>query len=72
MITFKLDTGAEVTAISHTTYQQLPDAPTISTLRKVLCGPARKPVQVLGQCEIDLSYRERSTKQQLYVVSELK
>ena len=72
MVKFKLDTGAEVTAISHTTYQQLPDAPPLSTPSRVLCGPARKPLQVLGQCEIDLSYRERSTKQQLFVVAELK
>ena len=50
MVTFKLDTGEEVTAISHTTYQQLPDAPPLSTPSKVLCGPARKPLQVLGQC----------------------
>ena len=72
MVTFKLDTGAEVIAISHTTYQQLPDAPPLSTPSKVLCGPARKPLQVLGQCEIDLSYRERSIKQQLFMVAELK
>ena len=72
MVTFKLDTGEEVTAISHTTYQQLPDAPPLSTPSKVLCGPARKPLQVLGQCEIDLSYRERSIKQQLFMVAEFK
>jgi len=38
----------------------------------VLCGPAKKPLQVLGQCKIDLSHRGRSTKQQLFVVAELK
>ena len=72
MVMFKLDTGAEVTAISHSTYQQLPDAPPLNTPDKVLCGPARKPLQVLGQCEIDLSHQGRSTRQQLFVVAELK
>ena len=30
-VTFKLDTGAEVTAVSQETYQMLPDAPPLST-----------------------------------------
>ena len=72
MVKFKLDTGAEVTAISHSTYQQLLNAPPLNTPEKVLCGPARKPLQVLGQCAIDLSHGGRSTKQQLFVVAELK
>ena len=72
MVKFKLDTGAEVTAISHSTYQQLLNAPPLNTPEKVLCGPARKPLQVLGQCKIDLSHGGRSTKQQLFVVAELK
>jgi hypothetical protein len=43
-VTFKLDTGAEVTAVSQETYQMLPDAPPLSTPQRTLCGPSRKPV----------------------------
>ena len=72
MITFKLDTGAEVTAISHCTYQQLIAAPPLQTPDKVLCGPARKPLEVVGQCQVTLTHRGRSTKQQLFVVAKLR
>ena len=48
-VTFKLDTGAEVTAVSQDTYRMLSEAPPLSTLQKVLCGPSRKPLQVVGQ-----------------------
>ena len=43
-VTFKLDTGAEVTAVSQEKYQTLPDAPPLSTPSKILRGPARKPL----------------------------
>ena len=72
MITFKLDTGAEVTAISHNTYRKLPDAPPLNTSDKVLCGPSRKPLQVLGWCQRDLTHKERSSREQLFVVKGLK
>ena len=45
---FKLDTGAEVSAISEKTYQQL-RKPTLTLPGKVLCGPSRIPLKVLGQ-----------------------
>ena len=69
---FKLDTGAEVTAISHTAYQQLSKPPPLSTPDKVLYGPSRHPLQVLGQCQCDLIHKERSSTQQVFVVEGLK
>ena len=69
---FKLDTGAEVTAISHYAYQQLLKPPPLSTPEKVLYGPSRQPLHVLGQCQSDLTYKERSCKQQVFVVDGLK
>ena len=47
--------GAEVIAVSQDTYQMLPEAPPLSTPQKVLCGPSRKPLQVVGQCHIYLA-----------------
>lgn len=69
---FKLDTGAEVTAISHHAYQQLLQPPPLSTPEKVLYGPSRQPLEVLSQCQIDLTYKERSCKQEVFVVEGLK
>ena len=39
---FKLDTGAEVTAISHHAYKQLSTPPPLYTPEKVLYGPPYK------------------------------
>ncbi len=71
-VRFKLDTGAEVTAISHFSYQQLSAPPPLNTSDKALYGPARNPLQVLGQCVCHLSYKGKACKQQLYVVEGLK
>ena len=42
---FKLDTGAEVTAISGTTHEHL-GKPKLNTPDKILYGPSRQPLQV--------------------------
>ena len=44
MVKFKLDTGAEITAISRQTYEALPKQPPLNTSDKTLCGPAKKPL----------------------------
>ena len=46
-INFKLDTGAEVTAISEEVYQGL-QKPKLSTPEKALYGPSRRPSRCLG------------------------
>ena len=71
--TFKLDTGAEVTAVSQETYQKLPNAPQLSPPQRTLCGPFCKPLQVLqGQYQMDLSYKKTSTNQQVFIMKEMK
>ena len=57
---FKLDSGAEMTAISHLEYQRLSHPPLLNTTDKILYGPSRQPLHVLGQCHMDLTYKERS------------
>ena len=47
-IRFKIDTGAEVTAISEETFRQLGGA-SLQRPRNVLYGPARHTLDVLGQ-----------------------
>ena len=59
VITFKLDTGAEVTAITEPTFLQLNyiRIPTITT--KPLHGPDKQPLQVLGQVTLTFCQRGR-------------
>lgn len=60
-----------MTAISHSSYQQLTAPPPLSTSGKALYGPSRNPLQVLGQSTCHLSYNGKSCKQQVYVVEGL-
>ena len=70
-IQFKLDTGAEVTAISEKVFQTLPNI-LLQRPVKWLYGPNRKALQVIGQFECTLSVNHRSTSQTVFVVRELR
>ena len=47
-VTFKLNTGAEVTAISHTVFERLSNVDLQQSIRS-LVGPAKQKLDVLGQ-----------------------
>ena len=47
-ITFKIDTGADVTVVSEADYNKDTDGP-LSTCNKQLSGPSRKALDVHGQ-----------------------
>ena len=70
-MTFKLDTGAEVTAISMETYLQLGKPPLLPS-DKHLSGPAQQPLVVKGHFTCNLSYGDKQTTQQVFVVEHLK
>ena len=61
-----------MTAVSQETYKTLPGPPQLSTPARVLCGPSRKPLQVLGQCRVDLTHDGKSSCQQVFVVKGLR
>ena len=69
---FKMDTGAEVTAISKKTYQSLQNPPLLSQPDRILCGPAQKPLKVAGQCKLQLNHKGKSSLQQVFVVAGLR
>ena len=56
-VTFKLDTGAEVTAISEETYSHLQNI-TLTKPSKVLIGPADSHPSVTGQFTVNLSHKD--------------
>ena len=71
IIPFKLDTGAEVTAITEQKYHRL-GQPKLSSPSRVLYGPAHQPLSILGELDAKLRKGERSTVGAVYVVEGLK
>ena len=70
-IPFKLDTGAEVTAVSQETWQML-GKPALQRPNKHLFGPAQQPLAVLGYFHCHLSHKGREASHQAFVVDHLK
>ena len=70
-VTLKLDTGAEVTAISHTVYERLPNVKLQQSSRS-LVGPTRQKLEVLGQFSGTLSTDQCTSKQTIFVVKNLR
>ena len=70
-IPFKLDTGAEVTAISKDTWKALGE-PSLQTTDKQLFGPAEQRLTVLGQFCCHLSHKGKQSNRQAFIVEHLK
>ena len=64
---FKIDTGAEVTAVSKETFHKL-QLGTLAAAQKVLCGLDRRPLHTCGQVTCTLGHKEMTSKQQVYVL----
>lgn len=69
-IVFKMDTGAEVTVISEKEYCTL-ERTKLEKPSRVLYGPARQPLEVLGQFSERLTYGEHSHSEDIFVVRDL-
>jgi len=67
----KIDTGAEVTAISEKVYQDL-QWPTLQKPSKFLHGPGQHPLPVVGQFQAALHHGQNSSSQQIFVIKNLK
>eukprot|EP00731_Ephydatia_muelleri_P004849 Em0002g1025a len=70
-VTFKVDTGAEVTAISKETFKCLQNLPLQKPI-KILSGPTGEHLAVKGQFTATLSYQGKTCMEPVYVVSNLK
>ena len=70
-VTFKLDTGAKVTAISQTIYESLQNVK-LQRSSQALMGPAQQKLQVLGQFTGTLSSKQNSSNQTIFVVKSLR
>ena len=70
-VTFKLDTGTEVTAIYHTVFERLSNVGMQESTRS-LVGPAKQNLDVLGQFSGILSTNHCTAKQTIYAVKHLR
>ena len=68
---FKLDTGAELTAISKKTYENLRKVP-LTKSERVLYGPSRQPLNTVGEFGGTIAHRGKTSKQRVFVVEGLK
>ena len=69
-VLFKLDTGAEVTAISEEIYKTLSRV-TLKKPSRVLYGPAQQPLKVQGEFTAKMSFRDKSSQETVFVVKGL-
>ena len=67
---FKMDTGAAVTMISEKEYRTF-EKTKLEKPSRVLDGPARQPLEVLGQFSERLTYGEHSHSEDIFVVHDL-
>ena len=70
-LTFKLDTGAEVTAISESAFMKLKGVYYEAPAKK-LYGPCHEPLSVVSQFMTELKHKGRRSKQIVFIVKGLK
>ena len=70
-VEFKLDTGAEVTAVSEETYKQVYGKQLQRPMR-VLYGPLYQSLKVLGQFKGQLTVKDQSHQETIFFVRGLK
>ena len=70
-VTFKIDTGAEISAINEIGFNKLQDVQLKKPTRS-LYSPAMSPLTVLGQFTANLTFKHVTCKQKVFVVKGLK
>ena len=71
-IVVKVDTGAEVTAISDSTWKSLKFAKPLEETGVSLYGPDQTHLKILGKVNLTLSHHERCCTQDVYFIKDLK
>ena len=70
-VKFKLNTGAEVTAINLETFNKLQKVQ-LCQPSKALYGPAHQRLKVAGQCTIQLTHEGNSSNEEVFIMEDLK
>ena len=69
-VLFKIDTGADVSAISESVFKQLKDVTLVHSDRQ-LSGPSQYQLQVSGKFTATLKYGTKEAKENIFVVQKL-
>ena len=69
-VQFKIDTGADVTVIGETDYNQVRDGQ-LQNSKTTLSGPSQRPLEVLGKFQALLRHDDRETKEDVFVIKGL-
>ena len=69
-VQFKIDTGADVSAIPESVFKQLQDVSLTHSDRR-LTGPSQHQLQVAGQFTATLKYGTKKTTEKIFVVKQL-
>lgn len=71
-ITFKIDTGADVTVIPYKRFLKMKNnSESLQSTSKVLIGPGKKLLEVRGKFRAKIRGKTGETEQEIFVVSEL-
>ena len=70
-VKFKIDTGADVTVISDTTYKALAKKTPLKPAKKSLTGPSSQPLDVCGLFTGTLQHRSCTSSEDIFVVNNL-
>ena len=71
-MTFKVDTGAEVTAMSDATFNSIQNSmPNLKKSTQTLQGPNCSPLNVVGETTLNLTYKGKSSAQRVFVIHNL-
>ena len=68
---FKLDTWVEATVMSEEVWKLL-GAVELKKPTKRLCGPDQKPLEVLGELHVNMSHKETTVGQLVFIIKQLK
>jgi len=68
----KVDTGAEVTTISDSTWKSLNLTNPLEEKGLSLYGPDKTNLKILGKINLILTYQEKCCTQDIYVIKDLK
>lgn len=69
-VCFKIDTGAEVSAIPTDVFEAI-GQPTLQKPTKMLCGPDKSPLKVLGCATVQLTHKQTTITHRIYVIQHL-
>ena len=71
-VPFKVDTGAEVTALSDTTFNSIQNSvPQLKKSNQMLRGPNCVPLEVVDETSLKLTYKGKSSVQRVFVIKHL-